>query len=76
MMTKSFHCVSSEVRNLLYYDGLTDMDNFLDVFEQEVPKDHHFQELDLALHATLARWWGTHKDSIDDWRDYRRMMRL
>jgi len=52
MMTKSLCCVSSKVRNLPYYDGLTDIDKFLDKFECEDPEDHRFQELDLALHAT------------------------
>lgn len=52
MMTKSFYCISSVVRNLPYYDGLTNVDNFLDAFEREVPKHHHFQVLDLALCAT------------------------
>ena len=32
MMTKSLRCVSLEVRNLPYYDGLTDVDHFLDAF--------------------------------------------
>jgi len=54
MMTKSLCFVSSKVRNLPYYDGLTDRDNFLDAFEHEVPKYHHFQALDLALRATPA----------------------
>lgn len=76
MMTKSLHCVSLEVRKLPYYDGLTNVHKFLDAFEHEVPKDHFFQELDLAMLATHAQWWGTHKDSFDGWQDYRRMMRL
>jgi len=68
--------VSSEVRNILYYDGLTDVDKFLDSFEREVPEKHRFQALDLALHATPTRWWGTHKDSFEEWREYQRMVRL
>ena len=59
-----------------YYDGLTDVDKFFDAFEREVPKKHHFQALDWVLRATPARWWGTHKYSFDDWRMYRKMMRL
>lgn len=42
MMTNSLCCVSSEVRNMTYYDGLTDVHHFLDVFEREVPKKHCF----------------------------------
>lgn len=64
MMTKSLHCVSSEVRKLPYYDDLTDVDNFLDAFEHKVPKDHYFQALDLALCVMPERWWGKHKDSF------------
>jgi len=76
MMTKSLRCVSSEVRNLTHYDGLTDVDCFLDVFEREVPEKHRFQALDWALYATPTRRWGTHKDSFEDWCEYRRMMRI
>lgn len=54
MMMKSLRCVSSNVRKLPYYDGFTDIDMFLDEFECEVPKDHCFQALELALHATPA----------------------
>jgi len=36
MMTQSLHCVSSEVINLPTYDGLNDVDIFLDAFEREV----------------------------------------
>ena len=66
-MTKLLHCVSSKVRKLPYYDGLTDVEKFLDKFERKVPEDHFFQALDLALRATPTRWWGTHKDSFDGW---------
>lgn len=76
MMTKSLRCVTSEVRFFPYYDGMTNIDKFMDAFEREVPKKHHLQALDLALCSTLAWWWGTHKDNFDEWRDYTRMMRL
>lgn len=51
MMIKSLRCISSEVRNLPYYDGLTDVDKILDAFEREVRERHRFQVLDLALRA-------------------------
>lgn len=76
MITKSLRCVSLEVRSFPYYDGLTVVDKFLDAFEREVPEKHHFQELDLVLCTTPARWWGMHKESFDGWREYRKMMRL
>ena len=57
------------------YDGLNEVDIFLDAFEREVPEKWHFHALEWALHAKPARWWGTHKGSFDDWCDCRRMMR-
>ena len=34
IMTKSLHCVSSQIRSLPYYDGLTNVDKFMDAFER------------------------------------------
>jgi len=39
MMTKSSRCVSTEVRNLLHYDGLLYVELFLDEFEKEYQKN-------------------------------------
>ena len=69
MMTKSLHYVSSKTRDLPHYDGLTDVDCFLDAFEREVSKKHCFQALDSVLRAMPTRWWGAHKDNFVDWRD-------
>lgn len=66
-MTKSLRCVSSEVRKLPYYYGLTDVGLFLDEFEHDVSEGHLFQELELALRAIPAQWWGMHKDSFARW---------
>jgi len=55
-----------EVRKLPYYDGLTNVDLFLDEFERKVLEDQCFQALELALCATHPRWWGMHKDSFLD----------
>jgi len=44
-MTNSLRFVSLGVRKLPYYDGLMDVDLFLDEFEHEIPKDNQFQEL-------------------------------
>ena len=75
MMTRSLHCVSSKERNIPIYDGLNEVDILLDAFEREVPEKQCFQALDWVLRAMLARWWGTHKESFDDWYEYRRMIR-
>lgn len=76
MIAKSLRRVSTKVRKLPHYYGLTDVDLFLDEFEREVPKEHHFQALELALCATLAYWWGTHKEKFTSWKEDRWMMQL
>jgi len=42
MMTISMHCVLKKVRDLPTYDGLGEVDAFLDIFEREVPEKQHF----------------------------------
>ena len=56
------------------YDGLNEVDTFLDAFEREVLEKKRFEALDSVLCATPMRWWGTHKGSFDDWREFRRIM--
>lgn len=67
--------MSSEVINFPYYDGLTNVDNFLDAFEREILEDYHFQALDKELRITPTQWWGMNKDKFDEWLGYRKMMR-
>lgn len=38
MMTRSLHCMATEVRDLPTYDGLSEVDDFLNKFEREVSK--------------------------------------
>jgi len=59
-----------------YYDGLTNVDHFLDAFEREVLERNWFQARDWALRTTPVGWWRTHKDNFDDWHVYRKMMRV
>jgi len=67
MMTRSLRCVSTEVIDFPTYDGLGEVDAFLDRFEREVPEKQHFEALKWVLHTTLAKWWGTHQGSIEYW---------
>lgn len=75
-ITKYLHCISTNVWKLPYYDGLDDVNNLIDHFERDVLEEHKFQALDLTLRATPTRRWGTHKDNIVDWKEYRGLMRL
>lgn len=76
MMKKSLRCVSMKVRKLPHYYGLNYVNIFLDEFEREVPEEHYFQRLELALHSTLTYWWGMHKESFAEWKEYNQVMKL
>jgi len=56
MMISSLRCVATEVRDLPMDDGLSEVDDFLNKFEREVPEQECFDALKWVLQATLARW--------------------
>ena len=66
MMIGSLCCVSKKVRDLPTYDGLREVDVFLDTFEREKLEKQCFQTLNWVLRATPSRWWGMHKGSFDE----------
>lgn len=55
-ISKSVHYMTSEVCNMPYYDGLSDVNIFLDEYVEHVPKSKRLLALDIALKATPARW--------------------
>ncbi len=75
-MMRSLFCVLTEVRDLPTYDGLSEVDAFLNRFERQVLEPQCFDALKWVLRAMPARWWGTHQGSFEDWRECRRMMRI
>jgi len=54
-----------EARELPTYDGLTEVDEFLSKFKSVVLEKQWFDALKWALHATPARWWGTHQENFE-----------
>lgn len=50
----------------MMYDGLSKVDDFLNIFEREVLEKQHFGALKWVLCATLVRWWGMHQGSFED----------
>ena len=74
MMVRSLHYVSLEVRDLPTYEGLSEVDDFLNRFERGVPEKQWFKDLNWVLRAKPARWWGMHKGSFEDWCMCRWMM--
>lgn len=53
---------------------MTEIEDFLKESEEQVSPDIIVQALDIALKATLARWWGTQKQHIGSWDPGRRML--
>lgn len=63
-----------EISELPKFDGLTEIEDFHVEFEEQVALEIRVQALDIALIATLARWWGTHKQHIGSWDLGKRML--
>ena len=55
MMMRLMRCISMEVRELPMYDGLSEVDDFLNRFEREVSEQQRFEALKWVLCATTAR---------------------
>ena len=58
MMTRSLCCVSSKVRIVPTYDGLNDVDVFLDAFEREVPKKRMLPKFGLGITRYACKMLG------------------
>jgi len=48
------------------YDGFSEVNDFLNGFECEVPEQQRFEALKWVLCATPTRWWGTHQRGFED----------
>ena len=68
-MTKSLRWIGAENKHIPTFDGLSDVNDFLQQFEQEIPQEQRMEVFDLAVRATPARWWYRHKDHIASWYD-------
>lgn len=66
MMTRSLHCISTKASDLSTYDGLSEIDTFLDNFAWEVPDEQHFKALNWVLRDTPTRWWDMHRRCSED----------
>jgi hypothetical protein len=45
-------------------------------YEDRVLENQQMLALDLALKATPARWWGTHKETITDWYQCKHLLHI
>ena len=64
------------MRELPTYEGLPNLATFLIEFEGLVTELQRLFALDYVLKATPARWWGTHKQSIVEWAQCRRLLEV
>ena len=75
-MTKSLRWIGAEVKYISSFHGLTDVNDFLQQFEQEIPHEQRMAAIDLVVKATPARWWHAHKEHIASWDDFKRLMTI
>jgi len=66
--------MTTKVCGFPFYDGLGNINTFIRGYGRWVPKSQRLLALDQALRATPARWWGTHKKNIGDWKQCRELM--
>ena len=60
-ITKSLRWLGSQTRVLPTFDGLTDPEDFIEQFSEQVPDSQKMETLDSAFRATVARWWNSNK---------------
>jgi hypothetical protein len=68
--------VGTEIREPPSFHGLNDLETLLTQYEDKVLENQRLLALDLALKATPARWWGTHKETITDWYQCKQLLRI
>jgi hypothetical protein len=56
------------------YDGLNDIRYFVKAFDFQIPKQKRLLALDFVLKDTLAKWWVSHKEAIEDWKQCKSLM--
>jgi hypothetical protein len=45
-------------------------------YEEEVLENQRLLLLDIALKEITTRWWGAHKETIQDWYQCKRLLRI
>lgn len=49
-----------------HFYGFGSVKEFIKALKADVLEEHRFWALDLAMHATPAWWWETHKGAFQD----------
>jgi hypothetical protein len=74
--TCTLRWIGSKVREPPNFYGLNDLEEFFMKFELEVEENQRLPILYISLKATPARWWGTHKDKINNWFQCKRLLHI
>ena len=74
MLTQSLWHVATEIVEFPIYEGLSRLSEFFQEFEEKFFQPRRMLALDVALKATPARWWETHKQMNHDWGQCQRSM--
>ena len=73
---KSLRWIGTEVCEVPIFDGLSNIKEFLQKYEAQVPLSQQMKTLDVELRATPTRWWTGHKRIITTWETYHRMLAI
>jgi hypothetical protein len=68
--------VGTQIREPPSFHGLNDLEEFLTKYEEEVLENQRLLALDISLKPTLARWWGAHKETIQDRYQCKRLLHI
>jgi hypothetical protein len=71
---RALRWVRTEIREPPNFHGLNDLEEFLKKYEDKVLENQRLLALDIALKETPARWWGAHKETIQDWYQCKRLL--
>ena len=73
-ITKTLRWIRSEVSTLPIFDGLSDIQIFVQEYEAQLLYSERLQHLVVALRATPTRWWTAHQQNIVTWDTCRRLL--
>jgi hypothetical protein len=59
--------VGTEIREPPNSHGVNDLKEFLKKYEEEVLEHHMILAPDISPKERPGRWWGVHKETIEDW---------
>ena len=67
LITQSLRYVATDTIEFPIYEGLPGLSQFFQEFEEKFFEPQRILALDVALKATPAQRWATHKQTIHDW---------